>query len=442
MVTDPPMPGPQKGPVVLSSFMVLLVISVMVSVFFPVLRPAGGALLLLVAMAGFPGLRRGQKLSIIVLSGAGVALAVGGILRGFSPTIGTILAVNQEIVAMILAVSFVAIVAKPEEGAPPRWSGIPAVFRTAAISHFLGSVINLSAVTLVGDRLARGGQLSTPNALLLSRTYSMGAFWSPFWAAAAAALTFAPGANPTVLILAGLVMAMFSLLLGTIGVVKRMGPEVQSYQGYGLSPTVIVLPLVLVVSVMSAHWLWPDVKTTNLVLMSSLALTVLLLLWRTPRELPRILFQHSRNVLPRMRSESSLFASAGVLAVGFSMFLQTTNIQLPDIEFGVVLAWSAMVLVIVLSMIGVHQIITIGVLATILAPLSPDPTLFAMACTVAWGTSAALSPIGGLNLFIMGRYNISSATLSRENLLYALGVVVLALPLLAFVAWLNGTGWW
>jgi len=442
VVTDPPVTGPKRAPWILASLMVALMIAVMVSVFFPVLRPVGGVLLLLVALAGFPGLRRGQKLSIIALSGAGVALAVGGVLRGFSPTVGAVLSVNEEIVAMILAVSFVAIVAKPEEGAPPRLSGVPAVFRTAAISHFLGSVINLSAVTLVGDRLARGGQLSIPNALLLSRTYSMGAFWSPFWAAAAAALAFAPGANPTVLVLVGLVMAMLALLLGIIGVVKRMGPEVTSYQGYGLSPTVIVLPLVLVVSVMTAHWLWPEVKTTNLVLMSSLALTVLLLLWRSPRQLPRILFKHSLNILPRMRSESSLFASAGVLAVGFSIFLRTTRVQLPDVEFGVVMAWLAMILVITLSMIGVHQIITIGVLATILAPLSPEPTLFAMACTVAWGTSAALSPIGGLNLFIMGRYGISSTTLSRGNILYALGVVVLALPVLAFVAWLTGTGWW
>jgi len=442
MGKSPFMAGPQRVPVVLASLMVLLILSVMVSVFVPILRPVGGVLLLLVAVAGFSGLRREQKISIILLSGAGVALAVAGIVRGSSPTVEGLLAVNQEIVAMILAVSFVAIVAKPEEGPSPRWSGIPAVFRTAAISHLLGSVINLSAVTLVGDRLARGGQLSIPNALLLSRTYSLGAFWSPFWAAAAAALTFAPQANPTVLILAGLVMSTLALTLGTIGVVKRLGTEVESYEGYGLSPTVIVLPLLLVVSVMTAHWLWPEVKTTNLVLMASLALTILLLLWRSPRQLPRILFEHSRLVLPRMRSESSLFASAGVLAVGFSIFLRTTNVQLPDVDFGVVLAWLAMLLVIVLSVFGVHQIITIGVLATILAPLNPDPTLFAMACTVAWGTCAAVSPIGGLNLFIMGRYGISNATLSRENLLFALGIVVLAIPLLAFVASLNGTGWW
>jgi hypothetical protein len=441
-VTNTALPEPERDNLVESSLMVLLVVSVMLSVFFPFLRPIGGILLLLVAIACFPGLRRGQQIGIAALVGCGIALTAWGILRGFRPSFESLFSLNQEIVAMILAVSFVALIANLHEGAPPRLKGIPAVFRTAAISHVLGSVINLSAVSLIGDRLSRGAQLSTPNALLLSRTYSMGAYWSPFWAAAAAALAFAPGANPSVLISVGLVLAMCTLVLAVIGVVRRMGPEVKDYQGYGLSPTVIILPLVLMASVMIAHWIWPEVKTTNIVLMSSLAVTILVLLWRNPRHILGTLLQHSRKDLPKMRSESSLFAAAGVLAVGFSVFLQTTRVELPGLEFGVLFAWVAMIVVIVMSVFGVHQIITIGVLASVLAPLNPDPTLFAMACTAAWGTCAALSPVGGLNMFIMGRYGVSSIALSRGNALYALGVIVLALPILGFVGWYTGTSWW
>lgn len=441
-MTDEGSPLAERGTRWLSIVMVLLIASVVLSVFLPWLRPIGGILLLFVIFLGFPLLGRGQKISITVLAGLGVVLAVWGVLRGNLPTFGAVFSINQEIVAMILAVSFVSIVANPEEGGPPRLSGIPAVFRTAVISHFLGSVINLSAVNLIGDRLARGTKLSIPNALLLSRTYSMGAYWSPFWAAAAVALTFAPGANTTVLILVGLVMAMLSLVLAVIGVVRRLGPDLEHYTGYGLSPTVVVIPLVLVVSVMTLHWAWPVVKTTNLVLMSSLALTILLLAWRSPRRLFPILLEHVRTVLPRMRGESSLFAAAGVLAAGFAIFLPTTRFQLPDIEYGILLAWCSIILVITLSLFGVHQIITIGVLATILAPLNPNPTLFAMACTAAWGTSAALSPIGGLNLYILGRYGISSLVLSRGNMLYGVGVVVIALFALMFVASLSEVGWW
>ncbi len=185
-------PEPARDTLAESTLMVLLVVSVILSVFLPFFRPIGGVLLLFVAIACFPGLRRGQQIGIVALVGCGIALTVWGILRGFRPSFGSLFSLNQDIVAMILAVSFVALIANIQESAPPRLKGIPAVFRTAMIAHLLGSVINLSAVSLIGDRLSRDAQLSTPNALLLSRTYSMGAYWSPFWAAAAAALTFAP----------------------------------------------------------------------------------------------------------------------------------------------------------------------------------------------------------------------------------------------------------
>jgi hypothetical protein len=427
---------------VLAVFMVGLVVSVMVSVVVPEVRVVSGVFLLLVAITGYSRLRKGQKIAIGILSTIGVSLALGAVLRGFEPTFMAALSINQDIVAMILAVSFVAMVAKPEVESPSRLRGRWAVLRTAVVSHFLGSVINLSAVTLVGDRLAGSKKLTLPNALLLSRTYSIGAYWSPFWAAAAAALTFAPGANVTILVSMGLAFAMSALLLGVVGVIRRMGEDVETYRGYPLAPTVVVLPLILVVLVMGSHWIWPEIRTTNLVLMASLGLTIVLLLWREPRLVIRRLIDHSRHVLPGMRSESILFASAGVLAVGFSFFLQTTRIPLPDVEFGVLFAWLSMIAVIALSTLGVHQIISIGVLATVIAPLNPEPTLFAMACTAAWGTSAAISPIGGLNLYIMGRFGRSSVELAKGNLWYVLGVIVLAFPLLSIVAAIVGVGWY
>lgn len=426
---------------VLAIFMVSLVTAVTVSVFVPAARIVSGALLLLVGIIGYSRLRRAQKVAIAILSMLGVSLAGASVFRGFTPTLGAALATNQDIVAMILAVSFLAMVASPKAESPSRLRGHKAVLRTAVVSHFLGSVINFSAVTLVGDKLAGGKKMTLPNALLLSRSYSGGAYWSPFWAAAAAALTFAPGANVSMLVSFGLAFAMATLVLGVVGIIRRMGDDAADYRGYPLAPEVVLLPIILVIVVMGSHWLWPEVRTTNLVLMASLGLTILLLLWRDPKTVVRRLFEHSRNVLPGMRSESILFASAGVLAVGFSFYLQTTRIALPEVEFGVLFAWLAMIGVVALSTLGVHQIISIGVLATVIAPLNPDPTLFAMACTVAWGASAAINPIGGLNLFIMGRFGRPSTELAKENIVYVLGVIALALPLLATVALVVGAGW-
>ena len=426
---------------VLSGLMVTLIVSVIVSVFYPPASIVAGLLLLSIAIAGSGGLPRGQKITVSVLATLGTSLWLMGVWRGHEPSLQSTFSVNQTIVAMILAVSFVTIVAKPRSESPPRLIGIPAVFRTALASHLLGSVINLSAVTIVGDQLKKGRTLSLPDALLLSRTYSVGAYWSPFWAAAAVALAFAPGADVSVLVLMGFSAAMGALVLGTWGVARRLGPEVAQYKGYALNPTVIALPVALVSSVVTTHFLWPEVKTTNLVLMSALGLTFVVLAWEKPRGFTKALFNHAIDVLPAMRSESILFAGAGVLASGFAAFLPTAEVEIPDVVFGVLFAWLAMISVIILSTLGVHQIISIGVLATVTAPLAPNPTLFAMACTIAWGTSAALSPISGLNLFIMGRYRVDAGSLSRGNLLYALGVVVIAAPVLVAVAAQQGVGW-
>ena len=430
------------GDALLPILMLLLVGTVAVGIVLEPVRPLAGLFLLLVALAGFSRLVRPQKVMISILSALGIGLAFVGMVRGYSPDVSEVLAVNQDIVAMILSVSFVAIVARPDSDSGYRLRGKPAVFRTALVSHLLGSVINLSAVTLVGDRLRGVQKMSLPNALLLSRTYSIGAFWSPFWAAAAAALTFAPGADVSVLIAGGFLLAMLALVLGTFGVIRRLGDQVTEYQGYPLSPRVIFLPLVMVFLVVWAHWVWPEIKTTNLVLLCSLLITVVLLALRSPRSMGATLFRHVRDVLPTMRGESSLFASAGVLAVGFSLFLSTTQISLPSVDFGVVFAWVVVIIVVALSTLGIHQIISIGVIATLIAPLNPDPTLFAMACTAAWGCSAAISPIGGLHLYIMGRFGVDSFTLSKSNILFVSGVVLLALPILSIVAYLQSVGWW
>lgn len=422
--------------------MLLLVGTVAAGILVESVRPLAGLFLLLVAVAGFSGLVRPQKVMISILSAVGIGLAFAGVARGYSPDVSEVLAVNQDIMAMILSASFVAIVARPDSKIGFRLRGKPAVFRTALVTHLLGSVISLSAVILVGDRLRGVQKMSLPNALLLSRTFSIAAFWSPFWAAAAAALTFAPGADVSILIAAGFLLAMLALVLGTWGVIKRLGDTAPLYRGYPLSPRVIFLPLMMVFLVVWSHWVWPDIRTTNLVLLCSLLITVVLLALRSPRSMGAILFRHVRDVLPTMRGESSLFASAGVLAVGFSLFLSTTEISLPRVDFGVVFAWVVVILVVALSTLGIHQIITIGVIATLIAPLNPDPTLFAMACTAAWGCSAAISPIGGLHLYIMGRFGVDSFTLSKSNILFVGGVVLLALPILGIVAYLQGVGWW
>lgn len=86
-MTNTALPEPERDTLLESSLMVLLVVSVMLSVF-PVLRPIGGLLLLLLAIACFPALRRGQQIGIAALVACGIALTAWGFSADFVPVSG------------------------------------------------------------------------------------------------------------------------------------------------------------------------------------------------------------------------------------------------------------------------------------------------------------------------------------------------------------------
>jgi C4-dicarboxylate transporter len=86
------------------------------------------------------------------------------------------------------------------------------------------------------------------------------------------------------------------------------------------------------------------------------------------------------------------------------------------------------------ALVGVHPVISIAAIAAVLGPVISEPTLFAMAGTIAWGTAAAVGPISGLNVFLAGRFGVSGFDVAKRNLPYLFVVLVLALPTLALCA--------
>ena len=78
------------------------------------------------------------------------------------------------------------------------------------------------------------------------------------------------------------------------------------------------------------------------------------------------------------------------------------------------------------SVLGVHPVVTIAISASVLAPLEPNPTLFAMAGLIGWGLQAAGGPLTGLNIIMQGRYGIDSFTLAGWNLKYVGALLLLS----------------
>ncbi|MDH6238136.1 hypothetical protein [Cryobacterium sp. CG_9.6] len=197
------------------------------------------------------------------------------------------------------------------------------------------------------------------------------------------------------------------------------------------------MPLVLVALVIVAHQLSPDVSVPRIVVFAGLNVTVVGLLVSGWRRALRRLARHARHDLPMKRGEVTLFASAGVLAVGLQVLMPALNVELPVERFTV--AWCAMLAMILLALVGVHPVVSVAIVAALVLPLNPEPTLFVLAASMGWGTAtAAVGPITGLTKLMMGRYGVDGLVLTRWNLVYLGAVLGVAWPALHVGEWAVG----
>ena len=407
-----------------------IILAVGLSVALPGATLVAGALTIAAAAVGLALVNRTQRIIAAVLIGVGVTSVAIGLVLGRQIECRDLFLVNQDLIGMLAAVSFLRLVTPTVPIKRTRLHGRLAVVRTSLATHALGAIINIGAVGIVGDHLRGRSALRLADAALLSRSFSAAAFWSPFWAAAAAATTLVPGANSLVLMLVGLGLALVAITLSVWDIFHLWGRELPAYTGYTLSWALIRVPLALVALVVVAHQLVPTIPVPRIVLLAGLGVTLIGLLILNGRGALRSLVRHAGHDLPQLRGEVTLFASAGVLAVGLRMLFPLFSLQLPVTEFTVPVAWSMMLC----ALIGVHPVVSVAIVAALVHPLSPDPTLFVLAACIGWGVSTAVGPLTGLTMLLSARYGIDSITLTRRNLIYLAAVLVASWPALLLCA--------
>ncbi|MEA3350926.1 MAG: hypothetical protein U9Q82_09920, partial [Chloroflexota bacterium] len=116
---------------------------------------------------------------VLIRLGAGMLL-VARFVYGAEVDWPAMLQGNVFVVAMLVGVSFITLIGKQgSKGASgSRVTGAGGVLRTWLGVHFLGTILNLSTVLMVGDKLARRGPLKMPQLLALNRGLSSAALWS------------------------------------------------------------------------------------------------------------------------------------------------------------------------------------------------------------------------------------------------------------------------
>ncbi len=345
---------------------------------------------------------------------------------------------NVYVVAMLVGVSFVALIGRDQGGAAQPGTGrtgAVGMFQTWFGVHFLGIILNLSTVFMVGDRLARQGALQLPQLLALNRGLSSAALWSPFFASMGVVLTLAPDMEYSQILLVGFPVAMLAGLISTLDL--RRHHDLSTVAGFSLSPRSLLMPVLMAGLVM----LFYQVITPGLGIVSIITflmpLTALLTNALAGRHrFRRRMVQHVQQRLPMMRGEISLFLAAGLLTLGLSTYIEAVagGDWTLFARFGAAEASISLVVVVLSAVAGLHPIIGISVLASMLTLEAGEQTLFGFMALGAWAVGTSAGPLSGINLSLQGRYGVSGYRMMRHNLVYAgmlLLVVLAALWLLA-----------
>ncbi|MEW8325358.1 MAG: hypothetical protein AB2659_00845 [Candidatus Thiodiazotropha sp.] len=377
----------------------------------------------------WPELPAHTRRTAIILIGIGSLGLLWGLSRHLTPDWMMLLSGNAQLISMLAAVSFLRLITRPNNTtAKSLPKGRKAVWSTLLGVHLFGAVINLSSVFIMGDRMRRKRGLSRDQSIVLTRGFSAAAFWSPFFAAMAAALTYAPGARMEQIWLMGIPLAMIAILITGYG-----GRNSKTFVGYPMHPSALALPALLALSIVLIHRFWPTWHILGIICLLSPTLTLLVVGLHRRESLPQLRHHVTRD-MPTMHNELSLFLAANVMATGLNTFFLGMGGWLPFSQFGGLEASLTLLFMLITSIAGVHPVINIAALGTLLVPLQADGTLLAMTFLSAWAIGVTCSPFSGINLSMHGRYDQPNLASLKWHGKYSLAMVCCALAALNLYA--------
>ena len=237
----------------------------------------------------------------------------------------------------------------------------------------------------------------------------------------------------------GFPIAMLSGLLTTLELRRRF--DLSEVDGYSLAPLSLLMPVGMALLVMLFHFvLTPALTIVSIITFLLPSVAVLSNLRHGPKFTLQRILQHSTNRLPAMRGEISLFLAAGLLTIGLSTLVTAAagSDWTLFTRFGTPQAMISFAAITLSALVGLHPIIGVSVLASILNLQSGEQTLFAFVALTSWAVGTSVGPLSGINLSLQGRYGVSGYRMMKNNLLYAAIMSLLSLGAIAGVSYLAG----
>ncbi|MGX9416669.1 hypothetical protein ACXJY6_10915 [Vibrio sp. RC27] len=342
--------------------------------------------------------RSAQRQAAILLI-IGILLIVWSLGLGASPDWVKLASRNMPLLTMFVAVSLLSL-ANPTEEAKQLPRGKSGFWSTLLSSHILGAVINLSIVFVVGDRLLRNGRLSDSQIQVLMRSFCAAAFWSPFFVATGVALTYAPGAEWKQAFIPGLLMVIPMMLINYRD--TRLA-KFSEFEGYPLKKDSLIMPLVLAVGVLVTHEIYPDISILTIITVLA-PMGALIFMKGRPRK--EILLNYFNEKQANVSSQFALFLAAGVFSTGISTVISCYPelMQLEIASFSPLMFIICSAIMIGFALVGVHPVVTVAIASPFLIPLGANPNQLAFLFLTVWGIATASSPLSGVGLAMISRY--------------------------------------
>jgi hypothetical protein len=378
-----------------------------------------------------------KKLLLILLSLSFIFLLIC-LFNSFTINFYNIFTVNQYLITLLIGVGFLRLIAIPNKTdineMPPK--GINSFIKTYLGVHLFASVINLSALILIADKMYKKNILTNTQIILLSRSFANDAYWSPFFVAFAAAVVYMPKLNTSIILINGLILSIIGFLITYIEVKNDKKNLINEFEGYPISLSSLYLPLSLAFLVLMTNYFFPDVKVIILISLFSFLLVFVILPIKINMKNAIIEIKtHIFYELPKMKAEISLFLVAGMFGVIMSSFLLGLNLELPFEQFDWIIASILLAIFIFLGFIGIHPLITIAIVGDLLNQV--NHTLLALVFLMAWATTVATSPFSGSNLTIVSRYNFDAREIFKLNIFYSLKMYLISIVVLYIFSYIN-----
>ncbi len=348
-------------------------------------------------------------------------------LNGFEVDFKKALSINLYLMTLLIGVGFLGTIATPnKEKIKELPKGKKSFLKTYLGIHLFGSVINLSSLILVANRFYKDSPLSKFQIIVLTRAFASDAYWSPFFVSFAAALTYAPNLDTFTILFFGLLLAFIAFII-TYFEISKNKEELENFKGYPIHFETLYLPFSLAFLVLITNYYFTNIKIIMLVSLFSLLLCIIILPFKTRNPI-KVFTKHINEDLPKMRNELALFLIAGAFGVMISSALIGLEVKLPFEKFDAFSASVLLLILIVLSFVGIHPIISIAVIGTWMQEI--NHTLLAVTFLMSWATAVSTSPFSGLNLTMQSRYNIKAIELFKVNIFYTIKIYFICVVLL------------